>query len=312
LTSSVPTEDASQAPAADASQAPPAQDASPQAYDLDSDVRARIEDIRAELGADTQVRVEHAAFILAGPQPSAAFSAAALLAHKALVAYFNGRFTRGPDRPVAVYLFASGPAYEAYCTRRFGETCSTSFGVYHRSSREIVLEVASGTTTLTHELVHPIVQSDFPEAPAWLDEGLAALYENPTFPAPGEVHGATNWRGRSLRDALDSRTDRPRVRLERLFAMGYADFHAKSDQDLNYAMARYLCQWLDASGKLWPFYQAWRDGVASDPASDPAGEKNFARVVGKTPAEASAPWLKWLETQGLATETKGRGRQEAR
>jgi hypothetical protein len=50
-------------------------------------------------------------------------------------------------------------------------------------------------------------------------------------------------------------------------------------------------RWLDAGGKLWPFYQAWRGGVLDDPS----GERAFERVVGKTPAEANRAWVAWVE-----------------
>lgn len=43
-------------------------------------------------------------------------------------------------------------------------------------------------------------------------------------------------------------------------------------------------------GELWPFYRAWRDGVAADPD----GEKSFQRTTGMTLAEADAVRLKWV------------------
>jgi hypothetical protein len=60
---------------------------------------------------------------------------------------------------------------------------------------------------------------------------------------------------------------------------------------LNYASARYFCQWLDQKNLLWPFYQRWRDSHADDPT----GEKAFVAVVGKTPAEADAEWARWVQ-----------------
>ena len=60
--------------------------------------------------------------------------------------------------------------------------------------------------------------------------------------------------------------------------------------DLPYAMSRFLCQWLDRTGKLWPFYHAWRDAVTGDPN----GEKAFERITGQTPRDANAAWLKWV------------------
>jgi hypothetical protein len=80
------------------------------------------------------------------------------------------------------------------------------------------------------------------------------------------------------------------VRIEALFALSDDAFHNAGDEDLHYAMARYLCQWLDERAQLWGFYQTWRDGFARDPT----GETTFAQVVGMTPAQATEPWVKWV------------------
>jgi hypothetical protein len=61
-------------------------------------------------------------------------------------------------------------------------------------------------------------------------------------------------------------------------------------EDLHYAMARFACQWLDERGKLWPFYQRWRDHKEEDPT----GTKSFQQVVGMSPEEASVAWQKWV------------------
>ena len=62
-------------------------------------------------------------------------------------------------------------------------------------------------------------------------------------------------------------------------------------EDLNYASARYFCQWLDQKDLLWPFYQRWRDNHADDPT----GEKAFLAVVGKSLPEADAEWARWVQ-----------------
>jgi len=80
------------------------------------------------------------------------------------------------------------------------------------------------------------------------------------------------------------------ARLDRLFGMSDEAFRSGAE-DLHYAMARYACQWLDDRGKLWPFYQRWRDHVADDPT----GEISFREVVGMTPAEANASWTRWVQ-----------------
>jgi hypothetical protein len=163
------------------------------------------------------------------------------------------------------------------------------FGFYRPDARTIVMNAGPGIGTLTHEIVHPLVEADFPGAPTWIDEGIASLFEAPVIPRAAEIHGAKNWRLPRLRGALDSETARQRVRLDALFGMSDETFRDR-DESLHYAMARYTCQWLDERGKLWPFYRAWRDGVQDDPS----GEKAFGRIVGKTPADANAEWDRWL------------------
>lgn len=80
------------------------------------------------------------------------------------------------------------------------------------------------------------------------------------------------------------------MHLKSLFAVNDEAIEG-GDQDLDYAMARTFCQWLDGRGQLWPFYRAWRDAVAEDAT----GEKSFARVTGMTLEQADAVWLAWVK-----------------
>jgi hypothetical protein len=196
---------------------------------------------------------------------------------------------------VTAFVFSTRSAYHAFCRKRTGKDCETDYGFYLPGPREIVVDAVNGPGTITHEMVHPIVQTDFPMAPAWLDEGLGSLFEMPDLTTPGEIHGrASPRRLKVLRDALASREGRVRVRLDALFAMSDEAFRGE-DRDLHYAMARAFCQWLDDDARapaprLWAFYRAWRDGHDADPT----GEQAFQKVVGKTPAQATAAWLEWV------------------
>jgi hypothetical protein len=260
-------------------------------HDLAADVQSRVAQAHAELGAKAPVDVVADAFVLADAHPGPVYGASVSLARDALAAYFNGRFSRHPSHAVSVWISTDADSYQAFCRKRRGRECpKKDLGVYDRLTREIFVNAGNGMTTLTHELVHPIVQSDFPGAPEWINEGLGALFEMPVLPRPGEIHGRTNWRLDSLRDALASKAERDRVRIEALFAMSDDAFRKAEEEDLHYAMARYFCQWLDERGQLWGFYQTWRDGFARDPT----GETAFAQVVGMTPAQATAPWVEWV------------------
>jgi hypothetical protein len=244
--------------------------------------------IHDELGEVAVVR--EGPFVLAGPGWTvASLHTVTDLVHRALEAFFNGRFTTRPALPVAVFLFPSTGPYQSFCKTHLGEACMSDFGFYRPDVRTIVMNAGPGIGTLTHEIVHPLVEGDFGGAPTWIDEGLASLFEAPVLPHTGEIHGAKNWRLPALRAALASAKQRDGVTLGALFAMSDASFR-DDDESLHYAMARYTCQWLDERGQLWSFYRAWRDGVKTDPT----GEKAFAAVTGQTPAQATAAWQAWV------------------
>jgi hypothetical protein len=246
--------------------------------------------IHDELGPTVPI-IREDPFLVAGPGWTlASLHTVTDLVHRALDALYNGRFTTHPARPVAVYLFSSKAPYEQFCQSRFHEECMSPFGFYRPDVRTIVMNAGPGIGTLTHEIIHPLVEADFKDAPTWIDEGIAALYEAPVLPREGEIHGAKNWRLPRLVAALGPRKGQPAARLDALFGMTDAAFR-DGDEPLHYAMARYACQWLDQRGKLWAFYRAWRDTRDTDPT----GERAFAAVVGQTPAEANDAWQAWVK-----------------
>jgi hypothetical protein len=187
-----------------------------------------------------------------------------------------------------VFLFGSAEPYEAFCQEHDGSACISVYGFFQPSTRSMVMNAGLGLGTLTHELVHPIVETDFPGVPLWLNEGLASLFEAPVLGKKGEIHGAKNWRWPKLQGALLS-PSKADAGIDRLFGMTDDEFRDQHE-GLHYAMARYFAQWLDERGLLWDFYHAFRDGAESDPT----GEKAFAKVVGKSPSEANPAWRKWV------------------
>jgi hypothetical protein len=221
--------------------------------------------------------------------PSGKLKSSAEVGKTALAAYYNGRFSRRPDKAVVVLLFDGARSYDGYCAARWGAPCSSPFGFYQGAERTVVMNVAPGIGTLTHELVHPIIESDFPGAPDWINEGIASLYERFDFPRPGEIRGHKNFRLPDLRTALATRTSRPHPSLPALFAMRDGEFRG-DEESLNYATARYFCQWMESRGKLWSFYHAWRD----DFAHDPTGDKAFVATMGASPTALDAAWVAWV------------------
>jgi hypothetical protein len=275
------------------SAAPPAVPAEPEEppYDLAADQKSRAKTAKEELGARTITTVVSDIFVVICPpgwQGDACNSSVALM-KSSMAGYMNGRFTKKPQRAISVYLFAEGTAYESFCHKKYDAACIAHYGFYQPADRYMVMNAGLGLGTLTHEIVHPLYEADFPGGPTWLNEGIASVFEAPSIPRTGEIHGVKNWRHPRIKRALLSTTERDKARLDALFGMSDTFFRGK-DEDLHYAQARYFAQWMDDHGKLWPFYHRWRDNHADDPT----GEKSFKETMGMTPAEAHDAWAKWV------------------
>jgi hypothetical protein len=259
-------------------------------YDLAADRERRAKAAKAELGPKAMSTVVSDVFVVVGPPgwQGGQYGQSVALMKSAMAGFMNKRFGKKPDQAISVYLFPNAQTYESFCSLKYSAPCIAHFGFYQPGDRYMVMNIGLGLGTLTHEIVHPLVEADFPGAPTWINEGIASVFEQPQLPRPGEIHGGKNWRHPRLKRALTS-GERADARLDRLFGMRDETFRGDSE-DLHYAMARYVCQWLDERGKLWPFYQRWRDHFADDPT----GAKSFEEVVGMLPAEAHAAWSKWV------------------
>ena len=261
----------------------------PPGYDSSADIAARTRQAREQLGPRADVQIVEGTFVVAAPAGRGALTSALELTQSALAAYFNHRFATRPVRAISVYLFPNDAPYQAFCKKTEDTPCMSPYGFYSHGERRIVMNVGLGLGTLTHELVHPLVEADFPSAPDWINEGIASLFEHFYFAGIAEIHGRKNWRHPRLVRALRSKRERAAATLPALFALSDAQFRGEQE-DLNYASARFFCQWLDQRQLLWPFYQRWRDQYALDPS----GAEAFRVVVGKTPAEADADWRSWV------------------
>ena len=259
------------------------------AYDFKADTARRIENAKKELGKGITTAVVSDVFVVICPKgwQGKACDDSISLMRSSMAGFMNGRFGKKPAEAISVYLFGDKVGYESFCTQKFNAPCIAHFGFYSPGERYMVMNAGLGLGTLTHEIVHPLVEADFPNAPTWINEGVASVFEQPQIPRPGEIHGGKNWRHPYLKKTMQS-ADKDKARLDKLFGMPDTTFRGDWE-GLNYATARYVCQWLDEKKMLWPFFQKWRD----DYANDPTGEKSFVAVTGMTLAEANAAWTKW-------------------
>ncbi len=126
--------------------------------------------------------------------------------------------------------------------------------------------------TLVHEIVHPYVEADFTDAPAWLNEGLGSLFEQ-SAEVNGHIVGRTNWRLAGLQRAI---ADDTVPAFSTLTALDDAAFYADRT-GVHYAQSRYLMYYLQERGVLRDFYRRFR----ADRAKDPTGLHALKTVLGE-------------------------------
>lgn len=200
-------------------------------------------------------------FVLAGDLDEAALER---LHHETVApvaaALWRAFFDRKPDRPVTIVALSDQARYESIAADLDGYDPSAYAGYTQRGERRIVLNLATGRGTLSHELCHMLALFDFPGLPEWFDEGLAALHEEADFSEDGLLlRGRPNWRSRVLHDALRRNQLPP---LEQIIES--PSFRGEGE-GLNYALVRSFCEYLQSRGLLCHFYRKFRGASADDP-----------------------------------------------
>lgn len=169
-------------------------------------------------------------------------------------------FSKDPDRILNVWLFKDKTSYENNAVRLFGRKPTTPYGYYSSTDNALVMNISTGGGTLVHEIVHPFIEANFPDCPAWLNEGLGSLYEQ-SRSRGGDIVGLTNWRLAGLQKAI--RANRVPA-FSTLCSTTTREFYDE-DPGTNYAQARYLCYYLQEKNLLNEFYHRFVENQQEDP-----------------------------------------------
>ncbi len=181
-------------------------------------------------------------------------------------------FSRPPKRILNVWLFKDAQSYQRNAKKLFGEKPDTPYGYYSSTDGALVMNISTGGGTLVHEIVHPYIESNFPNCPAWFNEGLGSLYEQ-SADRDGHIVGLTNWRLRGLQAAIK----RGRIpSFHQLTHTTTGEFY-RDDFGTNYAQSRYLLYYLQERGLLRRYYRAF----LADQKRDPTGYRTLQRVLGE-------------------------------
>jgi len=147
------------------------------------------------------------------------------------------------------------------------------------------MNISTGGGTLVHEIVHPFIESNFPDCPSWFNEGLASLYEQ-CGESRGKIVGYTNWRLEGLKKAIAQDAVPP---FQELCSTTTREFY-DDDRGTNYAQARYLCYYLQQRGLLRTYYRAF----VRNADADPTGYKTLQKTLGVDDMEVfQKRWQTW-------------------
>jgi len=191
-------------------------------------------------------------------------------------------FAKRPDKLIEVWLFRNEKTYRKGAKQFFDDEPETPYGYYRTDADALVMNIGPGAGTLSHELVHPYMEANFPNVPSWFNEGLASLYERPVE-KQGRIVGLPNWRLPNLKRQLRAKT-LPSIRtLLQTTRDGF--YEAPYDA---YAFARYLLLYLQEQDKLRAFYAKF----LAD-AKDLTGQAALEAVLGESLETFEPKWRKW-------------------
>jgi hypothetical protein len=240
-------------------------------------------------------------FVILPGDPGAPIAEAVDETRRTAETLWSSVFLHRPEKGVIAWV-ASSPAALAQIEKRNAPGLrDTALGAYDPDTRQLFVATSGkgpgAWGTWNHEIVHPLLEADFPLAPAWLMEGLPALFEVEQLDADGSFQFGAHFRLQTVRTAMRNPALTDEVKLDALFTW-VTDPAFREHEALHYSIAREALRWLHGQGLLWPWYAAFRDGVLDDPS----GIDAFKSVVHMTPAEATESWRAWLrsaEAEGM-------------
>jgi len=192
-------------------------------------------------------------------------------------------FTKRPEKLIEVWLFKNEKTFRKGAKKFFNDDPDTPYGYYSPSADALVMNIGPGAGTLSHELVHPYMEANFPNVPSWFNEGLASLYEA-VREKDGQFWGLPNWRLAGLKRAI--RADKL-PSFETMTGDSDARFYMSNT---GYAQARYLLFYLQEKGLLHRYYDLFSAGVRADPT----GYKTLVKLLGDpSMARFETQWQAW-------------------
>lgn len=262
---------------------PAAADDAPKPAPTAENLEARRAALAKQLAGQGFTVVVEAPFVVIGDEaPAQVKHHATGILHWGIKLLEADYFTKRPAKVIEVWLFKNATTYRKYAKKFFDDDPTTPYGYYSTSHDAMVMNIGLGAGTLTHEIVHPYMEANFPNVPSWFNEGLASMYERPSERA-GHIVGLPNWRLPNLKKQIRAKTLPPMTTLLGTTRDGFYD--AEFDA---YAYARYLLLYLQEQGKLRDFYKAFLADT-----KDLTGQAALEKILGEKLETFEPKWRAW-------------------
>lgn len=279
-----------------ASSVPASESTPPEKPTLEKLIDQRVKTLRKSLPSEMTVVAAHPFVVVGNESASRVRSRAVHTVGWAVRMLQKDYFPKDPDHVIDIYLLKNRATYEAFCEKTLGRKPNTPFGFYHPGKRMMVMNIATGGGTLVHEIVHPLMAANFPLCPAWYNEGLGSLYEQ-SAERDGKIVGLSNWRLPALQKAI--KADKA-PSLREVCQSSTDQFYNRKASGANYAVARYLCHYLQERKLLRTFHHEFVKNVESDAT----GWKTLLKVTKLNEAQLQAAFEKHAMSLSFPAKTR--------
>lgn len=194
--------------------------------------------------------------------------------------YTNAFNMPAPPFKISCYIVGNGISLNKLALHQHGFPLKNNNIGYSVTNDLSISSLAPNQTTgtLNHELIHILVNYNYPYLKPWLNEGLASLYEDNDYKA-GKVLGLPNWRGEVISGSFSFDTDGESLSsdFKSVFGGDYLiQLLNKSSDDfnqetlINHALAKYFCLYLQEQQLLVPLFREYHDiffpdGISENP-----------------------------------------------
>jgi hypothetical protein len=223
---------------------------------------------------------------------------------KTLKFYSSFYKLRLPDKIFTVYIVPNNELLRNIAYTMHGLVIpKENYGYSILSDLSLVgISSTVGIGTIKHELFHLMVRADVGDIPAWLDEGIATLYEESHWNQNTLISDKTFWRTKTLRQALTSfHLFSKFPDLQSLLNYSWSEFDGTDDEDIckasvNYAFAKHLVVYLEQTGQLKAMLNAYKNKETGNKGDlVKTNSEIFIQATNRPLYETEKLFDKWLQ-----------------